>query len=1583
MRRFIASLLAVTLVIVNFVPQTVWGRQVPAMEEISVEDVCNETPIANAMIGSTIGEDDEWTLVWSDEFEGGCGSNFHNGLDLRTWEIQTGNGATMGLTGWGNNEVQYYHQDNVWVEDGVLHIEARRETITSPTEGTFHFTSGRIRSVGTYGIGTGFQMRYGRIEARISLPYGQGLWPAFWMMPQYDVYGTWAASGEIDIMEARGREPFYSTSAIHYGGRWPHNTYSAGYVDLRDVNPDLTINSFINYAVEWEPGEMRFLVDDYVFWTVNDWHALAHGQEDLGVSYMFPAPFDQYFHMLLNLAVGGWFDGGVLPGPEFDDYRRLMRVEYVRVYELTGRPMRYPAPPTLTPDEEPADMKGFIEPGGQIWDVNFSNVVDEPVPPVYTATDVTNFGTRDGWELFSYVGGGIGAHSVGADGMLHIPLSNSGVLHANQLMQRVSLVHGWHYRLQFDARAAAPRQINARLGMGRPTWGQYSNFNPHLTTETQTFTHYFTMRQGTDIHARLEFNLGQSSEDVWIGNVSLVRVPYVQEDIDVVRTPLPDGNMMWNGEFNQGTYGTLFWSQTGADFHVDRVTRALSVANVTPNAMISQSRIPMSNDTFNLSFDAVGTGTIGVRIVNMVTGQVHYTTTLPVGTVSHDFTLSGVPLSEREMRIELLFGGVTSDLILNHVRLERLTNDDRDFAGIRQHLLDNGDFFAGLRSWEHASIYGGASTVTFIPNGAAFHITALADLPHSILVMNDGHTVHSGHRYAVEFDISGVERDILFAVETPGFVRRVEQIIPVTGTTTTHRFEFNSVSNETLNFRFLMGAMGNAATGTVNITNARFYVVDAPLNPIPTFADNTTTNYAGTDITITYNHGSVSEFATVTPTISVNGVPATFTRPTAGTIIIPASYFGVGNHTISVAADGFETITFNQVTRQQIVQDPGNFLVNGNFEHELTGPHAGWWYGGAPLFTTSGGAFSLRYPNTGGLAIDIESAGTVGWGIFMNQLLEEGPLPAGNYVLQFDVRSTVPRAMNVEFGGGQAATVGQAITTEWTTVEIPITTAVHVRFLLGNIGVAAGVSHSVYFRNLSLREGLTTVELENLIAATANLNENDWTPSTWATFTAAREHAIAVLANVNHTQAQINAARTGLQNAYNGLVPGSIIIPPNAPNLLINGDFNSLPLGDPTGGWYYAGMVLFESWHAWNTPSWELIPGGGIELDLPNAGYLGWHVMLRQTLQTPLRGGNYALVFTASSTMPREISVEFGRAPSGVQQLTTVNLTTEPREIIVPITGADDVTFLLGDTATGANPHFVNVYYVALVDLTGTAQMAPLAILETTVEQADEENSVELPVGNSVQTVQPEVAVITAVPVVEEVGIIVPEPMFGGTTRTGFRPEPIEIEDEFAYTLNPDEPFTFTILNRGVEDVSRICLRDFVLRESVDFTLESGSVHVTILPSAFTGILTSELALRVYFTDGTFYDYVIEFTALESDEDTDGENGNDDNDRPGNGGGGNQPGEPGQPGGNQPGQPGQPGGNQPNQPAQPGENQPDGENDGDVQLDGENDETRPNLPQTGHLAMQVTSQIQLISPMLALGVTGATMLIGKQLNQKK
>ncbi len=247
----------------------------------------------------------EWELVWSDEFDG-------DELDESKWSYQYGTGASEGLTGWGNNELQYYtdREENVYVKDGKLHIVAREESYNNRS-----YTSGRIRTINKG------DWTYGRFEIRAKLPEGQGLWPAIWMMPTESVYGGWAASGEIDIMEYLGHEPDVVHGTLHYGGGWPNNRHSGASFKL---NEGKFSDDFHTFTLQWMEGEMRWYVDDVYYQNQNSWYSNGNP---------FPAPFDQDFHMILNVAVGGNWPGRPDASTVFP---QEMVVDYVRVYQRAG-----------------------------------------------------------------------------------------------------------------------------------------------------------------------------------------------------------------------------------------------------------------------------------------------------------------------------------------------------------------------------------------------------------------------------------------------------------------------------------------------------------------------------------------------------------------------------------------------------------------------------------------------------------------------------------------------------------------------------------------------------------------------------------------------------------------------------------------------------------------------------------------------------------------------------------------------------------------------------------------------------------------------------------------------------------------------------------------------------------------------------------------------------------------------------------------------------------------------------------------------------------------------------------------------
>jgi beta-glucanase (GH16 family) len=272
-----------------------------------------------------------WTLVWSDEFDG-------KEIDKSKWDFDSGNGffSDNGKTwigGWGNDELEYYTDErkNVFLQGGSLHIRAIKE----PREG-FAYTSARLKTR-KRDRSPLFNKKYGKFEFRAKLQTGKGIWPALWMLPQNEKYGGWAASGEIDVMEARGQEPKKVLGTLHFGSRWPANTHAGtDYVLPRGG----TITDFHVYSLEWEPGEIRWFVDGRRYQTQSFWWSSTKTADGKGSSPAreadlnpWPAPFDQPFYLVMNVAVGGRFLGNP---DKTTTFPVEMVVDYVRVYDMAG-----------------------------------------------------------------------------------------------------------------------------------------------------------------------------------------------------------------------------------------------------------------------------------------------------------------------------------------------------------------------------------------------------------------------------------------------------------------------------------------------------------------------------------------------------------------------------------------------------------------------------------------------------------------------------------------------------------------------------------------------------------------------------------------------------------------------------------------------------------------------------------------------------------------------------------------------------------------------------------------------------------------------------------------------------------------------------------------------------------------------------------------------------------------------------------------------------------------------------------------------------------------------------------------------
>jgi beta-glucanase (GH16 family) len=237
-------------------------------------------------------------LVWSDEFN-------VNGLpDASKWSYDTDGNAT----GWGNNEAQWYTSariENAEVKDGFLYITAIKESYQD-----HDYTSARLvtRSKGDW--------LYGRVEVKAKIPDGRGMWPAIWMLPTDWAYGGWPASGEIDIMENVGYNPYVIVASAHTES-YNHkiNTQKSATTTVATCYSDFHV-----YALEWEVTEYRVYVDDNLYFTF----------KNEGTGYK-AWPFDKRFHLLLNVAVGGNWGGA--QGIDNTIFPRTMVVDYVRVYQ--------------------------------------------------------------------------------------------------------------------------------------------------------------------------------------------------------------------------------------------------------------------------------------------------------------------------------------------------------------------------------------------------------------------------------------------------------------------------------------------------------------------------------------------------------------------------------------------------------------------------------------------------------------------------------------------------------------------------------------------------------------------------------------------------------------------------------------------------------------------------------------------------------------------------------------------------------------------------------------------------------------------------------------------------------------------------------------------------------------------------------------------------------------------------------------------------------------------------------------------------------------------------------------------------
>lgn len=529
---------------------------------------------------------DGYNLIWSDEFDGNYGASnvdAATGLNLDNWAYQLGDGSTdCGNQGWGNNELQAYtgRIENVGVnedlnadgnKDGVLRITARYEKdgYNYAGESIKKYTSARIRS--TKGTEALFDTTYGYIESRISVPGTQGAWPAFWMLPEStEIYGGWPVSGEIDILETVGsfgdKTHNKACGTLHWGA--PEHVYKgSGYVSLKS---DTTY--FHTYAIDWEPGKISWIYDGEVINTLENWEGMINGTTS---KLSYDAPFDQPFYMLLNLAVDSGQFGGDANRAQFKDDIN-MYVDYVRVYQ---RSEGYADSVVRNADENAGNDWQEFAGINQIADVTASNIRTAAGGNMNSEEQNSTM-DRSKWYL-SYQSDATDAaiEGVTRDGHEFAKVTVNtpgGQDYSVQLIGHYNAKAGYVYKVSYDAFAdgnMTGKTVNCDSKEWKG-WSTYGIKSFSLTSEPAHYSYYVNQTENFD-DCRIEFNIGaKDSGNVYIGNVKveIVDPAHMQEDEDT-RHPLPNGEVIYNGSFDQGNNKTGYWSTAnGTKVSVPRYT---------------------------------------------------------------------------------------------------------------------------------------------------------------------------------------------------------------------------------------------------------------------------------------------------------------------------------------------------------------------------------------------------------------------------------------------------------------------------------------------------------------------------------------------------------------------------------------------------------------------------------------------------------------------------------------------------------------------------------------------------------------------------------------------------------------------------------------------------------------------------------------------------------------------------------------------------------------------------------------------------------------------------------------------------
>ena len=660
-----------------------------------------------------------YKLKWKDDFNG-------DSLNKADWNVETHE------PGWVNSEWQAYvdSADNIQVKDGKLLLKPVK---TVDKDGNASYTSGRINTQGRH------DFKYGYFECRAKVPTGKGYLPAFWMMPtDENLYGQWPKCGEIDIMEVMGQETNKAYGTIHYGE--PHAQSQGTYSVSKSDN---FADNYHTYAVDWEPGKITWYIDGIKYHEESDWFSAKENQGTVA----YPAPFDQPFYMILNLAVGGSWVGYPDDTTTYDDQEYA--IDYVKVYQKDSYDENVKKP------EKEVIFKEADTNGNYITNGEFSVAED-------LSDDVD-------WKFLTAEGGKGSAKIENKE--IVISTTEAGKQdYSIQLVQpNLPIRKGGTYTVSFDAYADAARTMKVDVSAPDRSFARYlADTDVDLTTQKQTYTYTFKMEKADDANGRLEFNLGKTVSTATV-HITNVKVTWDEKrDTGNEKTILADGNSVYNGSFQEGENRLGYWdivndanaSVSVTDLADGRRLKVTSAAGTeSGKVLVGQKDLALMNGTnYVLSFSAQAAA---AKSMNVTVAGKEYTAELDNEKKSYSFKFTQ-DSDNKDISFDL---GLGTTVWLDDVRIDEDT------------LIKNGSFNAGFSGYE-VYCHEDASETHVVDsqteqNAADFTIKNTGDADWKIQLKQNNVKLENGKCYRLSMKVkSSLDRTVSYALQRNGAVHK-------------------------------------------------------------------------------------------------------------------------------------------------------------------------------------------------------------------------------------------------------------------------------------------------------------------------------------------------------------------------------------------------------------------------------------------------------------------------------------------------------------------------------------------------------------------------------------------------------------------------------------------------------------------------------------------------------------------------------------------------------------------------------------------------------------------------------------------